>query len=140
MFKHASVLAVLALVTLAAPLSAQNFATVTGSVADKTGAFVAGAKVSAQNLDTQVAREATANESGLYTIPLLPPGRSKVTVHKDGFRHAVQENVSLDVNQTVRLEFQLEVGQVTESVEVKASAPLQRQLGHRSGDRAEGRR
>jgi len=121
----ASVLAPLALVVLASlPLGAQNFATVTGSVSDKSGAFVAGAKVTAQNLETQVAREATANESGIYTIPLLPPGRYKVTVQRDGFRQAVQDNVSLEVNQTVRLEFQLEVGQVTESVEVKASAPL----------------
>ncbi|MCC6536315.1 MAG: TonB-dependent receptor [Bryobacterales bacterium] len=124
MSKHASVLAALALVTLGSSLYAQNFATITGSVADKTGALVSGAKVTAQNLETQVAREAIANESGLYTLPLLPPGRYKVSAQKDGFRQAVQESVSLEVNQTVRFDFQLEVGQVTESVEVKATAPL----------------
>ena len=105
-------------------LSAQNFATITGSVTDKSGAGAAGAKITATSLATQVAREAAADESGIYTLPLLPPGRYRISVQKTGFRQAVQDNVSLEVNQTARLDFQLEVGQVTETVEVKASAPL----------------
>lgn len=103
---------------------AQNFSTVTGSVTDKSGAAMAGVKITAQNLETQIARESTSDEGGLFTVPLLPPGRYKITAQKDGFRQAFQDNLTLEVNQTARLEFQLEVGQVTESVEVKASAPL----------------
>ncbi|MBY0373735.1 MAG: TonB-dependent receptor, partial [Bryobacteraceae bacterium] len=103
---------------------AQNFSTLTGAITDKSGAAMGGAKITVQNLETQIAREATTDEAGLFTVPLLPPGRYKVTAQKQGFRQAFQDNLTLEVNQTVRVEFQLEVGQVTESVEVKASAPL----------------
>lgn len=105
-------------------LNAQNFATVTGSVTDKTGASAAATKVTATNIDTHVARETLSADGGGYTIPLLPPGRYKLTAQKAGFRQIVQDNVTLEVNQTARLDFQLEVGQVTETVEVKASGPL----------------
>jgi len=118
-------LSALLLISLALPLlNAQNFATVTGSVTDKTGAMAAATKVVATNLDTQVARETNTDDGGNYTIPLLPPGRYKLTASKTGFRQVVQDNITLEVNQTARLDFQLEVGQVTETVEVKASGPM----------------
>lgn len=116
-------LAALAALTISL-LQGQNFATVTGSVTDKSGAVAAGTKVSAQNLDTQVTREAVTDDSGSYTIPLLPPGRYKLSAQKTGFRQVVQDNVSFEVNQTARIDFQLEIGQVSETVEVKGSAPL----------------
>ncbi|MDX2269978.1 MAG: TonB-dependent receptor [Bryobacter sp.] len=112
------------LVFLAAPLLAQNFATITGSVTDKTGASVPAATISALNLDTQVNRETTADASGLFTLPLLPPGRYRISAQKQGFRQAVQDSISLEVNQTARFDFQMEVGQVSETVEVKAGVPL----------------
>lgn len=102
----------------------QNFATVTGSVTDTSGAIAAGTKITVTNLDTQIARETLSNDSGSYTIPLLPPGRYKIAAQKSGFRQSVQDNVTLEVNQTARLDFQLEVGQISETVEVKASGPL----------------
>jgi hypothetical protein len=105
-------------------LQAQNFATITGLVTDKTGAAVAAAKITATSLDTQIAREANSDAAGVYTLPLLPPGRYRVAAQKTGFRQTVQDAVTLEVNQTARFDFQLEVGQVTETVEVKASAPL----------------
>jgi len=113
----------MAVISLTA-LHAQNFATVTGTVTDKSGASAAATKVTATNVDTQVARETLTDDGGGYTIPLLPPGRYKLAAQKAGFRQIVQDNVSLEVNQTARLDFQLEVGQVTETVEVKASGPL----------------
>lgn len=105
-------------------LSAQNFATATGSVTDTTGASASGTKITATNLDTQVARETVTDDRGSFTIPLLPPGRYKFTAQKTGFRQTVQDNITLEVNQTARLDFRLEVGQITETVEVKASGPL----------------
>lgn len=121
--RRLALIAGLGLLSLGA-LQAQNFATITGSVTDKTGAAVPAAKVTATSLDTQVAREANSDTGGLYTLPLLPPGRYRITAQKTGFRQTVQDAVSLEVNQTARFDFQLEVGQVTETVEVKASAPL----------------
>lgn len=76
-------------------LSAQNFATVTGSVTDKSGASAAATKVTATNIVTQVARETLSDDSGNYTIPLLPPGRYRVAASKEGFRQSVQDNVTL---------------------------------------------
>jgi hypothetical protein len=103
---------------------AQNFATVLGSVTDKTGATASGTKITITNIETQTARETLSDDSGSYTIPLLPPGRYKISAQKTGFRQVVQDNITLEVNQTARLDFQLEVGQVTETVEVTASGPL----------------
>jgi uncharacterized surface anchored protein len=102
---------------------AQTSSSVTGTVTDKSSAAVAGAKVAAQNLGTSATREVESDSNGVFTIPLLPPGRYKITATKTGFRQAFQE-VNLEVNQTARFDIALEVGTVTESVEVKASTPL----------------
>lgn len=101
----------------------QTSSSVTGTLADSSGAAMAGAKITAQNLETQITREATTDASGLFTIPLLPPGRYRISAAKDGFKPVFQE-VRLEVNQTARFDFRLEVGAVTESVEVRASNPL----------------
>jgi hypothetical protein len=102
---------------------AQTSSSVTGSITDKSSAAVSGAKVAAQNLDTSATREVETDSNGFFTIPLLPPGRYKITATKTGFRQAFQD-VTLEVNQTARFDIALEVGTVTETVEVKASTPL----------------
>ncbi len=102
----------------------QNFATLSGTVSDKTGAAVASARVAVQNLDTLVSRETNSDDSGLYTLPLLQPGRYKVSVQKAGFKATFQDNIHLEVNQSARIDLQLEVGQVSERIEVTSSAPL----------------
>jgi hypothetical protein len=116
--------AVLAAALCLGSVFAQNFATVVGSVTDKTGASASGTKITITNLATQTIRETLSDDGGSYTIPLLPPGRYKISAQKTGFRQVVQDNINLEVNQTARLDFQLEVGQVTETVEVTASGPL----------------
>lgn len=102
---------------------AQNSSSVTGTITDKTSAAVGGAKVVAQNQDTQVTREAETDANGFFTVPLLPPGRYKITASKAGFRQVFQD-LTLEVNQTARFDIALEVGTVSESVEVKATTPL----------------
>jgi hypothetical protein len=106
-------------------LWAQNSAEITGTVTDKTGALVAGAEIVIVNTKTGTERKAVSNEGGAYTIPFLTPGDGfTVTVQKPGFRQAKAENLRLEVNQVARLDFALEVGAVTESVNVSASAAL----------------
>ncbi len=101
----------------------QTSSSVTGTLTDKSGASIATAKITAQNLDTQTTREALSDTSGNFTIPFLNPGRYRISAAKDGFRPVFQE-ISLEVNQTARFDFQLEVGSVAESLEVRASNPL----------------
>lgn len=108
---------------LASMVWAQNSSSVTGSITDKSGAAVAAAKVTVQNLDTQITRDVITDDNGIFTIILLPPGRYKVNASKSGFKPVFQD-IGLEVNQTARFDFQLEVGSVSESVEVRASNPL----------------
>ena len=102
----------------------QAFSSLTGVVQDTTAAVIPGAQVSASNLETGAERTTETNEQGLFTIPLLPPGTYQVSATKEGFRSAVRDNLRLEVNQTARVEFQLEVGAVTETVEVTGTVPL----------------
>lgn len=114
---------VLLFLTLASMVWAQNSGTITGTITDKSAAAIGSAKVTVLNLDTQVSRDATTDDNGLFRFILLPPGRYKVSANKAGFRPVFQD-LGLEVNQTARFDFQLEVGNVTESVEVRASNPL----------------
>jgi outer membrane receptor protein involved in Fe transport len=103
---------------------AQTTATLSGSTLDKSGAAVPGVKVVAVNQETQISREAVSSDSGVFAIQLLPPGTYSIRVEKQGFRAIRQENVRLEVNQSVQLDFSLDVGAVTETIEVKDTPPL----------------
>jgi len=111
----------LAIVPAAAQVST---AELSGAVTDPSGANVAGAKVSAVNADTGVAREASTDTTGVYVITLLPPGEYNIAVEAPGFRRTVQNGVILQVNQRARVDFSLQVGQLNETVQVAAAAPL----------------
>lgn len=105
-------------------LDAQTLATVTGEVSDASGAAVAGATVTVRNTATNGIRNTTTNEEGVYNIPALIPGMYEVRAEKSGFKSATRTAVELQVQQTARVDFALEVGQVTESVEVSGALPL----------------
>ena len=97
---------------------------ISGTITDSSGAVMAKAKVTVANADTAVAREATTDSSGSYVFTLLPPGMYNLAVEAAGFRKTVQNNVELRVNQRAEVNLQLQVGQVADTVEVKAAAPL----------------
>lgn len=101
----------------------QTTATLNGTVSDKSGAAVPNAEVNAINVDTRVERKVTSNDDGSFTIPFLAPGNYRVVIQKQGFRSVNQENVRLEVNQVARLDVGLEVGQVSESVNVTEKPP-----------------
>ena len=116
---------VLLLVTVAAGLKAQSTtAQITGRVSDPSGAVIPGALITVANVDTGVKRQTESNELGHYAVPLLPPGTYRVTVQKEGFRPVTRTGITLQVDQVARVDFVLEVGAVTETVEVSAAAPL----------------
>jgi hypothetical protein len=121
---------------LAATLGwAQEFrASIAGHVIDASGAAVPNAKIQAVNVATQETATATSDTSGAYTVPLLRPGTYTVTVTAAGFKQYVRENVVLEVSKIVGIDVSLEVGAVTESVEVVAEAAmLETQTASRGG-------
>jgi len=98
-------------------------ALITGRVTDPSEAIVPSADVAVTGVDTGLQRRTQSNEAGYYTISLLPPGNYRVSVRKDGFRPVTRTGVTLVVDQSARLDFVLEVGSVTETVEVSGAAP-----------------
>ena len=114
-----------ALCLLATPLCvAQTYGEITGAVTDSSGGFVGAAEVTITNLATNQVRQATTSAAGTFTIPFLLPGRYKVEVKSAGFKSAVAAERLLQVGDVMRVDFALEVGAVTESVVVAASAEM----------------
>ena len=97
---------------------------ITGRVADPSGAVIPGAAVVVTNTDTGIERVVSANAQGYYTATLLTRGTYRVQAESDGFKPTARTNQTLDEGQILRLDFVLEVGQVTEVVEVVGSTPL----------------
>lgn len=119
-----SPLIMLALLFAATGMFAQvNTASLTGLVADPTGATVADAKVTVVNVATNLQQTAVTTSAGYYTFASLPIGDYKVSVEKQGFSTVVSR-VSLAVGDRARLDINLKVGAANETVEVQGAAPL----------------
>src|SRR5947209_9636013 len=101
-----------------------DLGSIDGTVTDSSGAVVAGAKVQIKNPDTDFTQDLVTNSQGIYSAPLLRPGQYQITVESPGFRRAVRNGIVLQVQDKLRIDFQLQVGQSTESVEVTAQVPL----------------
>ncbi|MGH9834540.1 MAG: carboxypeptidase regulatory-like domain-containing protein [Blastocatellia bacterium] len=91
-------------------------------VKDANGAAVAKAKVNVNSASTGLTRETTTNDEGVYVFPLLPVGVYAVTVEQQGFRASKKSNISINVDQIVRADFDLTVGEVSAIVEVESGA------------------
>src|SRR5207244_506857 len=108
---------------VAAPaLSQSTNATVTGTIADSTGALIPGVSVTATNTATGVITTALSNESGAYNFPSLLPGTYKVSAELPGFQTRSYTDVRLGNADQVRLNFTLQVGGVNTAVEVTVAA------------------
>jgi hypothetical protein len=126
--------ALLALVS-AALLPAQTITgSITGTVLDAQGAAVPNVKVTAANRGTNVQFNTTTNEVGLYNLLFLPVGEYSLTAEAGGFKRSVLGPFRLDVNQTARLDFKLELGEVTQSIEITGVAPLLQTESTQTGD------
>ncbi|MBM3785959.1 MAG: carboxypeptidase regulatory-like domain-containing protein [Acidobacteria bacterium] len=105
--------------------NAQNIrATVTGRVTDASGASVPGASITITSLDTNQSRKAVTAQAGDYVLPQLEPGSYTLAAEREGFRREVTKKIVLETGQEYRIDIALQVGAVTETVEVEASAPL----------------
>jgi hypothetical protein len=114
----------LVVLALAAGAHAQTFGEITGLVTDTSGALVPGARVTITNVNTGATRATTSNTAGVYSVPSLPPGVYTVRAEADGFQSVVRSDIELQVQQTARLNFEMAVGQVTETIQVTGGAPL----------------
>ena len=125
------------LILAALPLGAQNLGEITGTVADASGAVVAGAAVTVTNTSTNQVRRTVTNDTGTYSAPFLVPGLYEVRVEKAGFKVGSRRGVDLQVGAVARIDFNLEVGEVSQQVEVTGGAPLtrHRKYGPRHGHR-----
>src|SRR5213594_2928832 len=99
-------------------------AQISGTVKDQSGAVLPGAEITATQTETGAVRTALSDETGSYVLPNLPVGPYKLEVSLPGFRTFVQSGIVLQVNSSTVVNPVLNVGQVSETVEVQANASL----------------
>src|SRR5579875_2968347 len=110
-----------------------NRGTITGTVTDPSGAAIPSATITATNMATGISTGTASSSSGNYTIPLLQVGTYQVTAARPGFKKFVAPHVVLEVGQTVTVDIHMEVGAVTQTIEVNGAASLlQRDTSDRS--------
>lgn len=112
------------LVYFAAMLPAQTSGEIAGEVRDPSGSVIAGADVKAVNKGTGAERATTTNEAGLYNFPNLQPGIYDVTASKSGFQTMSRTDLTLQVQQVARVDFAMQIGQSTQTVEVTGATAL----------------
>jgi hypothetical protein len=98
--------------------------TLGGTITDPSGAIVQRVKVQLVNVDTGEDWTATTNESGNYFLPLIKPGRYRLTAEAPGFKQYQQTGIELETGVPARADLRLEIGVVTESVTVEGTVPL----------------
>lgn len=109
----------------AAPLVAQQGrGTLFGTVTDASGAAVPNVSITVTNTDTNLTFATTSNEEGFYTLPALQVGNYNVAVEQRGFKKLSRSGITLQVDQRAQVDLQLEVGDVSEMIEVTAETPL----------------
>jgi hypothetical protein len=113
------------LAAAASSVDAQTtFGSIIGTVTDPSAAAIGNTQVALTNLGTAEKRTETTNAEGLYQFVNLPPGQYSVEVEKPGFKRVVRTPVTVETQTTTRIDLVLEVGQVSQTVEVTAQTPL----------------
>ena len=113
-----------ALVSVCLSYAQQITGTVTGTVTDPAGAAVANAQVKLVNAGTGATQTASADPEGNFRFLLLPPGNYSVQVTTPGFKSFVRDGIVVEVDRSIAVPVQLQIGQVNETVEVSGASPL----------------
>lgn len=115
----------LVVISVAMPAWAQkDTGSIVGTVKDPSGAIVANAKVRIADVEHGQTSNTTTNAEGEFVVSPLRVGRYTVTVEQAGFKRAISAPIDLDVQQRVAVNIVLQVGQISESVEVTSATPL----------------
>jgi len=99
-----------------------NRGSITGVLSDSTGAVIPSAKVTVTNLSNGAAYETKTNGNGQFSAPNLPPGSYEVAFEAASFKRLVRSGIELGATEVARVDATLEVGAVTESVQISAQA------------------
>ena len=99
-------------------------ATIAGTVTDTSGGAIAGATVTAKSVERGETYTTTTGDSGLYRLSELLVGHYELRIEKQGFQTSVYPAFELQLNQVGRIDVQLSVGQVSQTVEVSGAAPI----------------
>ncbi len=118
---------VLLLTSISTRAQTASTSTVTGTVSDTTGSTVPNAKVDLEDVDTKATTSTTTGSDGGYTFPSLRPGNYSITVSSKGFRQSVVSGVRVAIGKSALVNVILEVGGLTETVEVNASTGIELQ-------------
>jgi hypothetical protein len=105
-------------------LAQEVTATITGSVTDQSGAAIVGATVTAKSVERGTTYTGQSNDAGIYRIPQLPVGQYDLRIEKTGFQTSLVPAFTLVLNQVARIDTELKVGQVSQTVEVTGAAPV----------------
>lgn len=117
-------IAVVLALSCASLIAQTQFATVRGVVEDSSGAIIPSATLTLINTDQNRPWTTKSNEAGAYVIQQIPPGNYRLEVEAQGFKKLTQEGLILQVAQIAEINLNLEVGSLTETVQVSAEAPL----------------
>lgn len=107
--------------------------TVNGTVKDATGGAIAGASIKLTNQNTQIVQQGQSNANGYYVFVDVRPGSYSLSVEAPGFKTARVPDFELSVNQTLTQNLSLDIGSLSESVVVEATAPLLQQSSSELG-------
>jgi hypothetical protein len=107
-----------------AMLFGQSVSRISGLIQDSAGAPMANVPVVATDVNRGTTLTTVTNDSGRYAFPTLPVGEYVITAEAPGFKKSITEKTRLEVNQSVEINLQMQIGDVTEHVEITAAAPL----------------
>jgi len=118
-------LTLVAVICGASVASAQEVtATITGTITDQSGAAVVGATVTATSVERGVTYTSPTNDAGIYRLSNLPVGNYDLRAEKTGFQATLRPALTLVLNQVARIDFEMKVGNVSQTIEVTGAAPV----------------
>lgn len=116
--------AALALTGIASAQTSSIYGTIVGTVSDSSGAVMPTVPVTVTNVNTNISASVTTDNQGFYRAERLVPGTYRVSIEKASFKKFIREAIPVSEGQTVRVNVGLEVGAVTEQIEVTSQVPL----------------
>ncbi len=120
-----SLLSALGVLVVCSSAFGQSFTgTIAGTIRDTSQAVIPGAEITIININTNLRESTTADGAGRYVSVPLPPGEYRVEAGLEGFRRVVRTGITLPVNTTIVVDFTLEIGVVSDLVEVRATTPI----------------